>query len=79
MTTESFDPRKGFEIVPAFLVIILVIVKCIAYLSPYIAAFSTDQQAVGLISSIAADETYNIILGMSITFWFGKKVGESQK
>jgi hypothetical protein len=77
MTDKDYDPRSKYEFIPGFLVILFATVKCIAYISPFIASFTeNNNEIVGLISSIADDSTFDMILGMSISFWFGKKVGE---
>jgi len=77
MKQNIFDPRKKYEFVPGFLVILFSLVKCATVMAAYIAAFTeNNNEIVGLLSSITNDSTFDMILGMSISFWFGKKVGE---
>ena len=75
---EKYDPRAEYEWVPAVLVVTMMIFKCLAFISPYLAALFLNENELGLILAISSDETFNMILVTLVGFWIGKKVGENK-
>ncbi len=69
----KYDPRSEYEWVPAVLAIVMTLVKCAVLTMPYIAAYNGKPEM-----KLIADETFNMVWVMTVSFWAGKKVSEKK-
>ncbi len=72
---KKYDPRTGYEFVPAWLILSMMGAKVLSYLSPYYAAMFLSQENIGLIMSIRQDDAFNMILATLVGYFIREKIG----
>lgn len=73
---KKYDPRSGYEFVPAWLMLSMMLAKLLAFLSPFFAAMFLSQEKAGLIMAIPSDDTFNMLLATLVGFFIRENIGK---
>lgn len=69
-TNPPYNPKQGFEWVPAILALTLTVAKIGLVLMPYFAALKLTTEQAAVMASIVTDQGFDMIWASSVTYWF---------